>query len=47
MKKTLLTAGIILAACLPSFSSEASTPLSKQLLSKRQQLYEHNPGHGR
>lgn len=24
MKKTLLTAGIILAACLPSFSSEAS-----------------------
>ena len=25
MKKTLLTAGIILAACLPSFSSEAST----------------------
>ena len=25
MKKTLLTTGIILAACLPSFSSEAST----------------------
>jgi|GEM_PF-3448990 len=24
MKKTLLTAGIILAACLPSFISEAS-----------------------
>lgn len=52
MKKTLLTAGIILAACLPSFISEASNniilpPLSKQLLSKRQQLYEHNPGHGR
>ena len=44
MKKTLLTTGIILAACLPSFSSEASTNI---IPTKRQQLYEHNPGHGR